>query len=89
MSTLTLTPRIGDTCRNGAVIVDLKRAWDESGYIALCLWTIDTQDAKAFVRTADPYVTWFIRQTEGGITCYSGHYYDQLSDALVDYIKRI
>ncbi len=89
MTTLTLTPRIGDTCKNGAVIVDLKRAWDESGYIALCLWTIDTQDAKAFTRTADPYVTWFIRQESSGIRCYSGHYYDQLSEAIVDFNNRI
>jgi hypothetical protein len=89
MSTLTLAPRIGDTCRNGAVIVDMKKAWDESGYVALCLWTIDTQDAKTFVRTADPYVTWFIRQEEGGIRCYSGHYYDLLSDAVVDFTNRI
>ena len=89
MTTLTLTPRIGDTCKNGAVIVDLKRAWDESGYIALCLWTIDTQDAKAFIRTADPYVTWFIRPEEDGIRCYTGHYFDQLSDAVVDFNSRL
>lgn len=88
MTTLTITPRIGDTCANGAVIVDLKRAWDESGYVALCLWTQDTQ-SQPHTRTADPYVTWFIRQTDDGIRCYSGHYFDQLSDALIDFIKRI
>ena len=89
MTTLTLTPRIGDTCRNGAVIVDLKRAWDSSGYIALCLWTIDKQNAEAFIRTSDPYVTWFIRQEEDGIRCFTGHYHDQLSDAVVDFNNRI
>jgi len=91
MTTLTLVPRRGDRCRNGAIIVDVKRAWDESGYIALCLWTEDRQTAigEPYQRHADPYVTWFIRVQEDGIICYQGHYYDRLSDAVVDFDSRI
>ena len=91
MTTLTLVPRRGDRCRNGAIIVDIKRAWDESGYIALCLWTEDRQTAvgEPYQRHADPYVTWFIRVQEDGIICYQGHYYDRLSDAVVDFSNRM
>lgn len=89
MTTLTLVPRRGDRCNNGAVIVDVKPAWDSSGYIALCLWTEDRQTSEPYQRTADPYVTWFIRVQDGGIVCYQGHYYDQLSHAVVDFDSRI
>jgi hypothetical protein len=89
MRTMTLVPRRGDRCRNGAVIIDIKPAWDTSGYIALCLWTEDRQNPESYQRTADPYVTWFVRVQEEGIVCYSGHYYDQLSDAVVDFASRI
>ena len=61
MATITLVPRRGDRCKNGAVIVDIKPAWDSSGYIALCLWTEDRQTAEPYQRTVDPYVTWFVR----------------------------
>ena len=89
MTTLTLVPRRGDRCKNGAVIVDVKPAWDSSGYIALCLWTEDRQTAEPYQRTVDPYVTWFIRVEENGIICYQGHYYDQISQAVVDFDGRL
>jgi hypothetical protein len=79
----------GDVCANGAVVVDCKKAWDESGYVVLCLWTKDTAGAEHFIRTADPYVTWFARQEEGAIRCTNGHYHDQLSEAVVDFNNRI
>jgi hypothetical protein len=89
MTALTLVPRRGDRCKNGAVIIDIKRAWDSSGYIALCLWTEDRQTMEPYQRTVDPYVTWFIRVDDGDIICYQGHYYDQLSDAVVDFDSRL
>lgn len=78
----------GDICDNGAVVIDSKRAWDESGSIVLCLWVNDTQSTP-HTRTADPYVTWFARSEGGSIRCHQGHYYDQLSDAVVDFNNRI
>lgn len=91
MTALTLVPRRGDRCRNGAIIIDIKRAWDESGYIALCLWTEDRQTAigEPYQWHADPYVTWFVRVQEEGIICHQGHYHDQLKDAVVDFDSRI
>ena len=89
MTALTLVPRRGDRCKNGAVIIDIKPAWDSSGYIALCLWTEDRQTAEPYQRTVDPYVTWFIRVEENGIICYQGHYYDQISQAVVDFDGRL
>ena len=91
-STIHITPRRGDRVSNGAVIVDIKRAWDSSGYIILCLWTEDIQlDNKApITRTADPYVTWFARPSdEGKIICFQGHYHDQLSEAVLDFKNRL
>jgi hypothetical protein len=87
MTTLTLVPRRGDRCKNGAVIVDIKPAWDSSGYIVLCLWTEDTQSTP-HKRTSDPYVTWFARAEDSGIICHQGHYYDRLSDAVFDFDSR-
>ena len=78
----------GDVCANGAVVLDCKKAWDESGYVILCLWINDTQ-SQPHTRTADPYVTWFIRPEEDGIRCHQGHYYDQLSHAVVDFDSRM
>lgn len=78
----------GDVCDNGAVVIDCKRAWDESGWIVLCLWVNDTQSSP-HTRTADPYVTWFARPEDGSIRCHQGHYHDQLSDAVVDFNNRI
>lgn len=88
-STVTLVPRRGDRCKNGAVIIDIKPAWDSSGYIALCLWTEDRQTAEPYQRTVDPYVTWFVRVDEGSIICYQGHYHDQLSQAVIDFDSRL
>jgi len=88
MTALTVVPSRGDRVKNGAVIVDIKPAWDSSGYIVLCLWTEDTQSTP-HQRISDPYVTWFARAEEDGIICHQGHYYDQLSDAVVDFNNRI
>jgi hypothetical protein len=88
-STVTLVPRRGDRTKNGAVIVDIKPAWDSSGYIALCLWTEDRQTAEPYQRTVDPYVTWFVRVQDEGIVCYQGHYYDLLSPAVDDFNSRL
>lgn len=82
-------PRRGDTVKNGAVIVDMKPAWDTSGYIILCLWTQDTQTSEPYTRVVDPYVTWFARVEDGNVICYQGHYHDQLSEALLDFNNRI
>jgi len=81
-------PARGDRVKNGAVIVDIKPAWDTSGYIVLCLWTEDTQSTP-HKRTADPYVTWFARVEDGITTCHQGHYHDQLGEALLDFNNRI
>lgn len=88
-SAITLVPRRGDRAKNGAVIVDIKPAWDSSGYIALCLWTEDRQTAEPYQRTVDPYVTWFVRVEDSGITCYQGHYYDQITQAVDDFNSRM
>ena len=82
-------PRIGDRTKNGAVIIDINPAWDSSGYVALCLWVEDTQLEVPTRRTVDPYVTWFVRSEQGKIVCTQGHYFDQLSAALVDFDSRI
>lgn len=74
------TIRLGDRVDNGATVIDIKKAWDTSGYIVLCLRT-DSQ--------ADPYVTWFARVEEGKTICSTGHYFDQLKDAVVDFSSRI
>lgn len=89
MYEVTTAPRRGDRAKNGAVIVDIKPSWDTSGYIALCLWTEDTQTNEPFKRVVDPYVTWFVRVEEGAIICTQGHYHDQLSEALLDFNNRI
>lgn len=89
MTELHVTPRRGDRTRNGAVIIDIKKAWDTSGYVALCLWTEDTQTATPHTRTVDPYVTWFVRVEDGSIVCHQGHYHDQLSEALLDFNNRM
>ena len=89
MTALTLVPRRGDRCKNGALIIDIKPAWDSSGYIALCLWTEDRQTAEPYQRTVDPYVTWFVRVEDSGIICYQGHYHDQLSQAVIDFDSRL
>jgi hypothetical protein len=82
--------RRGDVCDNGAVVIDCKRAWDPDGFIVLCLWLMDKQVPEPYERKADPYVTWIARRSEtGAIVTQSGHYYDRLSDAVVDFNNRI
>jgi len=88
MNTLHAVPKRGDRVKNGAVIIDIKPAWDTSGYIILCLWTEDTQSTP-HQRTTDPYVTWFARPEQDGIICHQGHYHDQLGEALLDFNNRI
>ena len=73
-------PKLGTKVLNGATIIDIKRAWDTTGFIVLCLRT-DSQ--------ADPYVTWFARVEDAKIICSTGHYFDQLKDAVVDFASRI
>jgi hypothetical protein len=85
-----MTPRIGDRISNGAVIIDLKRAWDPFAYIALCLWTEDTQQVEPIKRTTDLYVTWKIYPDQDGLVIASnGHYHDTLSDSVVDFNSRV
>jgi hypothetical protein len=81
-------PQRGDEVKNGAIIIDIKPAWDTSGYIVLCLWVEDKQSTP-HRRTVDPYVTWFAREEDGVILCLQGHYHDQLSEALLDFDNRI
>ena len=82
--------RRGDVCDNGAVVVDCKRAWNPDGFIVLCLWLMDKQVAEPYERKADPYVTWVAeRSLEGGIITRNGHYFDQLSQAVVDFDSRV
>ena len=85
---MSTTPQLGDTCKNGAVIIDIKKA-QGFGHIILCLWKVDTQNDKAFIRTTDPYVTWFATSEDGITSCTSGHYFDTLSDAVVDFNSRV
>ncbi len=73
------TPKRGSTVENGATIIDIKRAWDPTGFIVLCLKT----------DSADPYVTWFARVEDDKVICSTGHYYDQLKDAVVDFASRV
>jgi hypothetical protein len=77
--TTTTTPKRGDICANGATIIDIK-ASAFGGWIVLCLFTQSKYD---------PYVTWWawINDT-GEIRTSMGHYYDQLSHAIVDFDNR-
>ncbi len=83
-------PRIGDRINNGAVIIDLKRAWDPDAWIALCLWTEDKQQVETIKRFSDLYVTWRIYQDQDGLVqARNGHYHDTLSDSVVDFNSRV
>jgi hypothetical protein len=94
---MMFVPYIGDRISNGAVIIDLKRAWDPDAYVALCLWTEDTQGVEPVRRNADLYVTWNIyadpntahSRTRGNVIARNGHYHDKLSDAVVDFNSRV
>jgi hypothetical protein len=82
--------RRGDVCANGALIIDYKKAWDPDGFVVLCLWLMDKQVPEPYERKADPYVTWTARRSaEGDIITQNGHYFDRLSDAVVDFNNRI
>jgi hypothetical protein len=51
---------------------------------------MDKQVAEPYERKADPYVTWVAeRSLEGGIITRNGHYFDQLSQAVVDFDSRV
>jgi len=83
-------PARGDRIKNGAIILDIKPAWAPDAYIALCLWTEDRQTAvgEPLQRNADPYVTWKVYPASGETLAQAGHYYDVLSDAVVDFNNR-
>ena len=79
--TIVSTPRIGDRCANGAIILDIKRSiGDSPNWIVLCLFP----ESKYH-----PYVTWWAYwSATGELACSMGHYHDQLSQAIVDFDKR-
>lgn len=83
------TIKRGDRTKNGAIVIDVKRDW--LGWVVLCLWVEDTQNPETgvMVRTFDPYVTWLARIKDDQIVCESGHYYDILQDAVLDFDSRL
>jgi hypothetical protein len=84
-----MTIKRGDICSNGAVVLDYRQSWNEQ-YVVLCLWTTDIQQEEIIYRNADPYVTWIAeRSPEGGIITRNGHYFDRLSQAVVDFDSRV
>ena len=89
METTTHTIKRGDRLRNGAIVIDVKQAYEPYARIVLCLWTEDWQDGVVKIRNTDPYVSWIaLIQDNGYIVTQSGHYYDQLSEAVVDFDSR-
>lgn len=79
-STIMSAPKVGDRINNGAVILDIKPTVGD-GWIVLCLFT----DSKYH-----PYVTWWAYWTRTGeLAASMGHYYDQLSQAIVDFDSRV
>jgi hypothetical protein len=85
------TIRRGASCPNGAVIVDAKNSWVDGEKIILCLWLKDLQGSEPMLRNADPFVTWraYLHPDTGEIVCNTGHYHDQLKDAVVDFASRM
>ncbi len=80
--TIKSTPLVGDKCANGAIILDVKKTTGD-GWIVLCLWA----DRRLAVH---PYVTWWAYWSQTGeLACSMGHYHDQLSQAIVDFDKRV
>jgi hypothetical protein len=75
------TPKRGDTCANGAIILEVKSSWSESpSWIVLCLF-IESKH--------DPYVTWVSWYDDAGkLRTVMGHYHDRLSQAIVDFDSR-
>jgi hypothetical protein len=92
--------KIGDRLTNGAIIVDMKQAWAPDGYIVLCVWTEDWQGVEIGDtpprRKSDLYVTWVLFPdteidefgVQARVRAHNGHYFDQLSDAVVDFNSR-
>ena len=79
--TINSTPKVGDTCANGAIILDIKRTVGD-GWIVLCLWAASSPH--------HPYVTWWgFWSDKGELRTSMGHYHDQLSQAIVDFDKRV
>ena len=97
-----MTAKIGDRLSNGAIIVDIKQAWAPDAHIVLCVWTEDWQGIKPSDgvqpprRVADLYVTWTLYPdaeidefgVQARVRAHNGHYFDQLSDAVVDFNNR-
>ena len=82
--TIKSTPKVGDTCANGAIILDVKPTVGD-GWIVLCLWANERRQP-----VVHPYVTWFAFWSQTGeLACSMGHYHDQLSQAIVDFDKRV
>jgi len=80
MKTIQATPQRGDTCANGAVILDIKKTISD-GWIVLCLFP----ESKYH-----PYVTWWAYWSETGeLRTSMGHYHDMLSQAVVDFDNRL
>lgn len=80
-NTIMSTPKVGDRISNGAVILDIKRTVGD-GWIVLCLWA----DQSPY----HPYVTWWAYWSQAGeLSASMGHYYDQLSQAIVDFDNRV
>ena len=80
---------VGGICPNGAVIVDHKPALNDDAHVVLCLWVLDKQEQIPSIRKADPYVTWKAYVNSEGISTLQGHYFDTLSDAVVDFNNRV
>jgi hypothetical protein len=89
VETTTHTISRGDRLPNGAIVIDVKQAYEPYARIVLCLWTEDWQGEVVRSRNSDPYVTWVaLIQDSGHISTQSGHYHDQLSEAVVDFNSR-
>lgn len=74
------TPKRGDICENGATILEIKKTVG-NGWVVLCLFP----ESKYH-----PFVTWWAFWSETGeLRTLTGHYHDQLSDAIVDFDSRI
>lgn len=74
------TPKRGDKCANGAIILDIKRTFGDA-WIVLCLWADESP--------YHPFVTWLAFWSETGeLRTLQGHYHDELSQAIIDFAGR-
>lgn len=79
--TIKSTPKRGDRCANGAIILDIKKTIGD-GWIVLCLWADKSPH--------HPFITWWGFWSETGeLRTSMGHYHDQLSEAVVDFDNRV